>query len=131
MVEITDNRLVILALLEEVADILQLNLYNTQTHRDYRLVLEPATQLQKIFNAPFVTEGGDEVYLDRIVSPWIHYELLDQEQMWMWISADRLPADFRTDLVRHLCHRDELQEHIAGLSQTRYERLRTWTNTHV
>ena len=127
---ITDNRLVILALLEEVADILQLNLYSTQTYHDYQMVLNPASALQLYFNLSHFNPTGSEVgYYD--ASGHLMNELYDQEQMWLWIMADRLPPDFRTDLVRHLCQRDELEEHIAELSQTRYERLRNWTANHA
>ncbi len=130
MVEITDNAMTILALLEEVTEILQLNLYDTMTYKDYVDVLNPATALNFYFNLSHFNPTGSEIgfYDPKGVSIT---NLYDQEQMWLWINADRLPPDFRTDLVRHLCQRDELQEHIAGLSQTRYERLRTWTNTHV
>lgn len=120
----------ILALLEEVADILQLNLYSTQTYHDYQMVLNPASALQLYFNLSHFNPTGSEVgYYD--ASGYLMNELYDQEQMWLWINADRLPADFRSDLVRHLCQRDELEEHIAELSQTRYERLRNWTANHA
>ncbi|WJJ55187.1 hypothetical protein [Xanthomonas phage RTH11] len=122
--------MVILALLEEACDILQLNPYETQTYKDYVSVTNPGTGLALMFRLantrPVINEGYLLDSAGKIVS-----NSLDVEQIWLWVTADELPKDFRTDLMRYLCHRDELQEHLAELSQVRYERLRQWTNYHV
>lgn len=131
---ITNNALTIEALLVEVCEILQLNPYTTVVYADLQSVLDLSTGISAYFhltNAPEAFNTGTAVLLDADGKTISAGELLDAETLWYWIEMPELPSDFRIDLVRHLTQRDELSEHIAELSQVRWERLRNWTNSHV
>ena len=122
--------MVILALLEEVCDILQINPYSTQTYKDYIGVVNPGTGLKLAFSLANSRPIINDSYIVG-TDGTVDMQLFEVEQMWWWLKADELPKDFRSELTRYLCQRDQLEEHIAELSQVRYERLRQWTNYHV
>lgn len=132
--EINDNALTIEVLLEEVSEILQINLYDTLTYQDFKKILDPGTALSLYFSLSNTGtfDGSDPDRTADLYSTTLQVkDMYDLEQLWLWIKQPRLPKDFRTELVRYLCHRDELDEHIAELSQVRFERLRMWINYHV
>ncbi len=109
--EITDNRHHLSRLLGEMTDLLGQSLHDTSIFA----LLQQATQedVERV-----VLEDGEEFL------PPDQYEL---DRMVHWLDADVLPSDIRRQLLEMHVRLDDLSEDLAGLSQTRWERLKLWS----
>lgn len=99
---ITDNRFVLEDLMETISGMLDINMVDTGFWQVYLNVLT------------FGPDSEDEV----------------QAQLDQWIRADALPEGMRGTLARMFIEASALEEHVASLSQTRWERLKMWSHCH-
>lgn len=114
MEELSDNGMLIESLIEVFADQLGLNPYDLITHGYLDTVREESSRvLIKRFDSLDEHQGSIGVE--------------DLQQMSSWFQTDQLPKTFRRELVEYIIVVDDLHDTIANLSQTRWERLRTWT----
>lgn len=113
--EITDNSLLLEALLVEAADHLRINPYTTTTY--LMLEMSKGDALSDHRGEPFPQYAHDG----------LEASLHSFYQMYLWLHEETLPPDFRCQFINFLIELDQLESIVAGLSQTRWERLRTWS----
>jgi hypothetical protein len=104
--EVDDNSLQVLGLITDAADLLSIDLFNSNLYQYY----------QSAVHGELLPEDLDE---DELVL------------MKEWTSATVLPERFCVDLLEFFNRTDGVKEKIEQLSQYRFERLRTWSNCHV
>ncbi len=117
--EIIDNSMLLEALLLEAADQLRINPYTTLTYQ----------MLKDVQNGLTIKSGAK--LLESLDADWVPPGLSDAIQLYDWLHQETLPPDFRCQFVNFFVELDELEPIVAGLSQSRWERLRTWSCNRV
>lgn len=104
--EISDNGMLIESLLLAFAELVQLNPYAMRTYQF----------LEEVRVSPVGYDYG---------------EVDDLTQLKLWFDEDQPTKTFRRELVEFIVRVDELEDTISHLSQSRWEKLRTWTCDHA
>lgn len=116
LVEITDNALLVETMIEDACWLLQINPYTTKTYAAFQAALDPSTGIR---------------LLARLSNPEVNPLIQNESVIIAWVDAEDLPSNFRSDFMRFLIEVDQLDSHVASLSQGRWEQLRNWTNEHA
>lgn len=116
--EITDNRMLLEALLVEFSDLVGINPYDTMMYDILdQFQSEPQRRAAMLLNWHYGEERND----------WD-----DSAQVARWlVTTEPLPKNFRCLFANFIIRTDELEEHVSFLSQSRWEKLRTWSCGNV
>lgn len=114
--EITDNAMAVGLAIERLCDFLQIDVYDTKLYRAFQNLTDATTGIP-VARFMHQTDVRPERYPEFVI--------------FAWIKSDELPSNFRGELVALFEEIDDASSMISELSQSKWEKLRDWTNYHV
>ena len=117
--EINDNGMLLESLIVEFSELAGLNPYSLETYR-LLTIARTTSSSRHIREAIYGTDDAA-----------VLYEAADACRVIEWFDAQHLPKNFRREFIDLIIRFDELEEHVSFLSQSRWEKLRTWSCGNV